>query len=116
MGTTGIHGRRRYTADEYGYEWLRPESIPLTINKGRNLRLWKSAMDCSCLERLELTQMHLPTFKHIRYMSWESAWNKEAVTIATMVAREQRRHSQRKRRLPRLIAVARMSLASRVHR
>ena len=66
MSTTGIQGWRRYIADEYGYEWLRPERMPMAIDTGSNLRLWKSAMDWSCLERLELMDVHLPTFfKHM---------------------------------------------------
>ena len=62
LSTTGIHGWRRYITHEYSYEWLRPERIPLNIDKRCNLRLSKSAMDWSRLERLELANVHLPVF------------------------------------------------------
>ena len=87
LGTAGLHGLRRYIADEFGYEWLRPKQIPLTIDRGSNLRLWKSAMDWSCLERLELKHVYLPTFfKHMsgnlpgikRLALWPQWWRESS--------------------------------------
>lgn len=68
LATTGIRGWRNYLANEYDYEWLRPEPLPWVGNtpfeiiKGSNLALWREAMDWSQVKYLELKNVDLKTF------------------------------------------------------
>ena len=88
LSTIGVHGSRRYMADEYGHEWLRPKQIPLTVDEGSKsapvevrdgLVVYRTNRACACAFA-NLLQAHV----------WKSARNQVAGAPAAMMAREQR--------------------------